>query len=110
MPDVDVLNSKAIQQIGEGINEDSTAFNDVQNTVEEDAYNGASWKMVRNKRRARNAAALEAASPFPNESENPQAKPRLSVAQRLPPLQFKDEKLSCARLEELNWIYGPDQP
>ncbi|KAH8028150.1 hypothetical protein HPB51_013520 [Rhipicephalus microplus] len=76
-----------------GIDEDSTAFNNVPNTAEEDAYNVACWKVVRNKRLARNAAALEAASPLPTDSENPRAEPRPSVAHRLPPLPFRYEKL-----------------
>ncbi|KAL3182209.1 hypothetical protein MRX96_007416 [Rhipicephalus microplus] len=61
------------------------------NTEEEDAYNDACLKVVCSKRRARNAAALEAASPLPTDLENPQAKPRPSAAQRLPPLLFRDE-------------------
>ncbi|KAH8019934.1 hypothetical protein HPB51_023576 [Rhipicephalus microplus] len=76
------------------MNEDSTAFNDVPNTAKGGAYNGACWKVVRNKRRARNAAALEAAAPLQTDSENPQAKPRPSATQRLPPLPFRDEKTS----------------
>ncbi|KAL3242127.1 hypothetical protein MRX96_021492 [Rhipicephalus microplus] len=60
---------------------------------EEDGYNGACWKVVRNKRRACNDAALEAASPFPADSENPQVKPRPSAAMHLPPLPFIDYKV-----------------
>ncbi|KAL3217714.1 hypothetical protein MRX96_032054 [Rhipicephalus microplus] len=57
------------QQLEESMDEDSTAFNDVPNTAEEHAYNGACWKVVRNKPCARNAAALEAASPLPTENQ-----------------------------------------
>ncbi|KAL3204190.1 hypothetical protein MRX96_041362 [Rhipicephalus microplus] len=32
------------QQLGEGMDEDSTSFNDFPNTAEEDAYNGACWR------------------------------------------------------------------
>ncbi|KAL3189151.1 hypothetical protein MRX96_003286 [Rhipicephalus microplus] len=75
------------------MDQDSAAFNDVPNKEEEDAYNGACWKVVRNMRRARNTAALEEASPLPTDSENLMAKARLSVAQRLPPLPSRDEKV-----------------
>ncbi|KAH7934677.1 hypothetical protein HPB51_028957 [Rhipicephalus microplus] len=81
------------QQLEESMDEDSTAFNDVPNTSEEHAYNGACWKVVRNKPRARNAAALEAASPLPTDSENLKGKLWLSAAQRLPSLLFRDEKV-----------------
>ncbi|KAH7931728.1 hypothetical protein HPB51_029756 [Rhipicephalus microplus] len=64
------------QRLRKGVDEDSTAFKDVLNTEEEDAYNDACLKVVCSKRRARNAAALEAASPLPTDLENPQAKPR----------------------------------
>ncbi|KAH8009112.1 hypothetical protein HPB51_010310 [Rhipicephalus microplus] len=33
-------------QLGEGMDEDSTAFADVANTVEKNAYNSAFWKML----------------------------------------------------------------
>ncbi|KAL3203871.1 hypothetical protein MRX96_053151 [Rhipicephalus microplus] len=81
------------QQLEESVDEDSTAFNDVTNTAEEHAYNGACWKVVRNKPRARNAAALEAASPLPTDSENLKGEPWLSAAQRLPAHPFKGEKV-----------------
>ncbi|KAL3181641.1 hypothetical protein MRX96_023231 [Rhipicephalus microplus] len=45
-------------QLGEGMNEDSIACNDVLNTVKEDAYNGACCKVIRKKQRARTTAAL----------------------------------------------------
>ncbi|KAL1466305.1 hypothetical protein MTO96_042834 [Rhipicephalus appendiculatus] len=80
-------------QLGEGMDEDSNASTIVTDKAEEDAYNGACWKVVRTKRRARNAAALEAASPLATDLDNPLTKPRPSVAKRLPPLPFRDEKV-----------------
>ncbi|KAH7976917.1 hypothetical protein HPB52_021494 [Rhipicephalus sanguineus] len=80
-------------QLGEGMDEDSAAFNTVTDATEDDAYNGACWKVVRNKRRARNAAAPEAASLLKTDSENPLTKPRPSGTTRLPPLPFGDEKV-----------------
>ncbi|KAL1474571.1 hypothetical protein MTO96_020558 [Rhipicephalus appendiculatus] len=87
-----VTEHKNDPQLGEGMAEDSNAFTIATDTAQEDAYNGACRKLVRTKRRARNAAALEAASPLTTYSENPFTKPRLSVAKRLPPLPFRDEK------------------
>ncbi|KAL3257986.1 hypothetical protein MRX96_016752 [Rhipicephalus microplus] len=81
------------QKLGEGMDEDSIAFKDVPNTAEEDAYNVACWKVIFNKRHARDTAAPEAALPLSTDSENPQAKPRASVAQRLRPLPIRDEKV-----------------
>ncbi|KAH7986237.1 hypothetical protein HPB52_025113 [Rhipicephalus sanguineus] len=74
------------------MDEDSAAFNTVTDATEDDAYNGACWKAVRNKRRARNAAALEVASLLKIDSENPLAKPSPSGTKLLPPLPFRDEK------------------
>ncbi|KAH7940237.1 hypothetical protein HPB52_022557 [Rhipicephalus sanguineus] len=75
-------------QVGEGMDEDSAAFNTVTDATEDDAYNDACWK-----RRARNAAALGAASLLKTDSENPLTKPRPSGTKRLPPLPFRDEKV-----------------
>ncbi|KAH7969550.1 hypothetical protein HPB52_019382 [Rhipicephalus sanguineus] len=80
-------------QLGEGMDEHSAAFNTVMDATEDDAYNGACWKVVRNKRRARNAAALEAASLLKTDSDNPLTKPRPSGTTRLLPLPFRDEKV-----------------
>ncbi|KAH8037457.1 hypothetical protein HPB51_010446 [Rhipicephalus microplus] len=91
------------------MDEDSAAFNDVPNTAEEDAYNGACWKVVRNKPRAHNAAALEAASPLPVDSKNPKAEPRLSAAQRLPPLSFRDEKSTSPSIHAKRPSYPASQ-
>ncbi|KAH7973960.1 hypothetical protein HPB49_007903 [Dermacentor silvarum] len=62
-------------------------------TIEDEAYNGACWKVVRNKRRARNAAAHETASLCQNASEHPSAEPKQSGPKRLPPLPLRDEKV-----------------
>ncbi|KAL3189779.1 hypothetical protein MRX96_020808 [Rhipicephalus microplus] len=85
----------------------STTFNDVPNAAEEDAYNDACLKLVRNKRRAHNAAALEEALPLLTDSENPQAKPRQSVAQRLPSLLFRDENVVLRQLRRLRLDLWP---
>ncbi|KAL3169456.1 hypothetical protein MRX96_045509 [Rhipicephalus microplus] len=92
------------------MDEGFTTLTDVSNTVEEDAYNGACLKVVCNKRGARNATALEAVSSLPTDSENSQAKPRLSAAKHLPALQFRDEKVVLHPLDATNRIYVPDQP
>ncbi|KAH7950197.1 hypothetical protein HPB49_020856 [Dermacentor silvarum] len=47
---------------GEDMDEDTTPLAIDTDTIEDEAYNGACWKVVRNKRRARNAAAYETAS------------------------------------------------
>ncbi|KAL1442427.1 hypothetical protein MTO96_046424 [Rhipicephalus appendiculatus] len=96
-----VTEHKNDPQLGEGMDEDSNASTIVTDTAEEDAYNGACWKVVRTKRRARNAAALEAASPLTIDLENPLTKPRPSVAKRLPPLPFRDEKVVLRPLRGL---------
>ncbi|KAL1473408.1 hypothetical protein MTO96_022110 [Rhipicephalus appendiculatus] len=88
-----VTEHKNDPQFGEGMDEDSNASTIVTHTAEEDAYNGACWKVARTKRRARNAAALEAASPLTTDLKNPLTKPRPSVAKRLPSLPFRDEKV-----------------
>ncbi|KAL1470224.1 hypothetical protein MTO96_024503 [Rhipicephalus appendiculatus] len=88
-----VTEHKNDPQLGEGMDEDSNASTIVTDKAEEDVYDGACWKVVRTKRRARNAAALEAASPLTTDLENPLTKPRPSVAKRLPPLPFRDEKV-----------------
>ncbi|KAL1466259.1 hypothetical protein MTO96_026798 [Rhipicephalus appendiculatus] len=80
-------------QLGEGTDEDSTTFTLVQDTAEEDAYNGACWKVARNKRCAHIAAALEAASPLTTDSENTLTKRRPCAAERLPPRPRRDEKV-----------------
>ncbi|KAH8030564.1 hypothetical protein HPB51_008925 [Rhipicephalus microplus] len=87
------------QQLGEGMDEDYTSFNDFPNTAEEDAYNGACRNVVRNKRRARTTASLEAASPLPTDSENTQLRP--SAAQRLPFPPFTNEKVVLCPLGDL---------
>ncbi|KAL3190069.1 hypothetical protein MRX96_020394 [Rhipicephalus microplus] len=97
------------KQLAESIEEYSTAFNDVPNTAEEDAYNGACWKVVHHKLRARNAAALEATSPLPTDSENPYGKPRPNAAQRLPSLSFRDEKVALHPLRGLRLDLCPRQ-
>ncbi|KAH7940578.1 hypothetical protein HPB49_002202 [Dermacentor silvarum] len=62
-------------------------------TIEDDAYNGACWKAVRNKLRARNAAAHETASLLQNASEHPSAEPKQSGPKHLPPLPPRDGKV-----------------
>ncbi|KAL1485129.1 hypothetical protein MTO96_048656 [Rhipicephalus appendiculatus] len=73
-----VTEHKNDPQPGEGMDEDSNASTIVTDKAEEDAYDGACWKVVRTKRRSRNAAALEAASPLTSDLENPLTKPRPS--------------------------------
>ncbi|KAH6921100.1 hypothetical protein HPB50_027917 [Hyalomma asiaticum] len=79
-------------QLGEGMDAESTPRTTVVDMPEDDIYNGACWKVVRNKRRARNAAALEASIPK-TASEHPLTEPRPRRAKRLPPLPFRDEKV-----------------
>lgn len=79
-------------QLGEGMDAESTPCTTVTDVPEDDIYNGACWKVVRNKRRARNAAALEASIPK-TASEHPLTEPRPRGAKRLPPLPFRDEKV-----------------
>ncbi|KAH7967740.1 hypothetical protein HPB52_002093 [Rhipicephalus sanguineus] len=94
-------------QLGEVMDEDSAAFNTVTDATEDNAYSGACWKVVRNKRRARNAAALEAASLLKTDSENPLTKPRPSWTKRLPPLPFRDEKVVLRPLGSLRLDQWP---
>ncbi|KAH7941976.1 hypothetical protein HPB49_019089 [Dermacentor silvarum] len=78
---------------GEDMDEDTTPLAIDTDTIEDVAYNGACWKVVRNKRRARNAAAHETASLRQNASEHPSAEPKQSGPKRLPPLPLRDEKV-----------------
>ncbi|KAH7937267.1 hypothetical protein HPB49_009877 [Dermacentor silvarum] len=78
---------------GEDMDEDTTPLAIDTDTIEDEAYNGACWKVVRNKRRARNAAAYETASLRQNASEHPSAEPKQSGPKRLPPLPLRDEKV-----------------
>ncbi|KAH7958686.1 hypothetical protein HPB49_004295 [Dermacentor silvarum] len=78
---------------GEDMDEDTTPLAIDTDTTEDEAYNGACWKVVRNKRRARNAAAHETASLRQNASEHPSAEPKQSGPKRLPPLPLRDEKV-----------------
>ncbi|KAH7971497.1 hypothetical protein HPB49_025113 [Dermacentor silvarum] len=78
---------------GEDMDEDTTPLAIDTDTIEDEAYNGACWKVVRNKRRARNAAAHETASLRQNASEHPSAEPKQSGPKRLPPLPLRDEKV-----------------
>ncbi|KAH7967163.1 hypothetical protein HPB49_023283 [Dermacentor silvarum] len=75
------------------MDEDTTPLAIDTDTIEDEAYNGACWKVVRNKRRARNAAAYETASLRQNASEHPSAEPKQSGPKRLPPLPLRDEKV-----------------
>lgn len=95
-------------QLGEGMDAESTPCTTVTDVPEDDIYNGACWKVVRNKRRARNAAALEASIPK-TASEHPLTEPRPRGAKRLPPLPFRDEKVILRPLGGLR-LTGPDQP
>ncbi|KAH7936733.1 hypothetical protein HPB49_003418 [Dermacentor silvarum] len=78
---------------GEDMDEDTPPLAIDTDTIEDGAYNGACWKVVRNKRRARNAAAHETASLRQNASEHPSAEPKQSGPKRLPPLPLRDEKV-----------------
>ncbi|KAH7933006.1 hypothetical protein HPB49_006499 [Dermacentor silvarum] len=78
---------------GEDMDEDTPPLAIDTDTIEDEAYNGACWKVVRNKRRARNAAAHETASLRQNASEHPSAEPKQSGPKRLPPLPLRDEKV-----------------
>ncbi|KAH7967499.1 hypothetical protein HPB49_025254 [Dermacentor silvarum] len=86
---------------GEDMDEDTPPLAIDTDTIEDEAYNGACWKVVRNKRRARNAAAHETASLRQNASEHPSAEPKQSGPKRLPPLPLRDEKVILRPLGDL---------
>ncbi|KAL1436296.1 hypothetical protein MTO96_049809 [Rhipicephalus appendiculatus] len=58
-----VTEHKNDPQLGEGMDEDSNASTIVTDKTEEDAYNGACWKVVRTKRRPQRRCPRSSVAP-----------------------------------------------